>query len=438
MKIAWFSPRVPEHSEIAKNTERLEGELRRHFDARFFCEQPAGFREAGNGRLFHATIGHIPTDLILALNEVDLPIYNLGNNPAFFAKTWFLSQRKPGIVILHDLKLHHFFEGIYRERLGDERQYLAFMDEYYGAPGLEAGRLYWQQQIFIDFMAENFPMIAWGVRNALAVVAHTRPTVDAVARETGLPTLLNDLPYIAQSLPDSAEPAAGFTPERPVRVAIFGYLNVNRRVLEFFHALAGMEERACFEVHLYGTLLQRYEDDVKRDVATLGLRDQVRFHGYVTEEALDAGLAECDLAVNLRYPTMGEASASQLRIWNHALPSLVTCIDGYAAMPEDAVSFVRPDHERADIQDHLRGFLAQPEEYRRRGARGRQLLLERHRPATYVERLAGLCEGLATLRSRHVRLEAAVRMGREIAPWSHLAPRSEIERRYGQTVAELF
>ena len=439
MKIAWFSPRVPEHSEIAKNTERLEGELRRRFDARFFPEQPAGFREAATGRLFPATVGHIPTELILALNEVDLPIYNLGNNPAFFAKTWFLSQRKPGIVVLHDLKLHHFFEGIYRERLYDERQYLAFMEEYHGAPGVEAGRLYWQQQIFIDFMAENFPMTAWGVRNALAVVAHTRPTVEAVARETGLPTLLNDLPYIAQPLPAPAEaPAAAFTPERPVRVAIFGYLNVNRRVLEFFHALAGMEERACFEVHLFGTLLQRYEDDVKRDVAALGLREQVRFHGYVSEPSLDAGLAGCDLAVNLRYPTMGEASASQLRIWNHALPSLVTRIDGYAAMPEEAVSFVRPEHERADIQEGLRGFLARPDEYRRRGERGRQLLLERHRPMTYVERLAGLCEHLTTLRSRYVRLEAAARAGQRIAPWSHLAPRSEAERRCAEAIAELF
>lgn len=438
MKIAWFSPRVPEHSEIAKNTERLEGELRRHFDTRFFSEQPAGFREAETGRLFHATVGHIPTELVLALNEDDLPIYNLGNNPAFFAKTWFLSQRKPGIVILHDLKLHHFFEGIYRERLGDERQYLAFMEEYYGVPGVEAGRLYWQQQIFIDFMAENFPMIAWGVRNALAVVAHTEPTVEAVARETGLPTLLNALPYIAHPAAEAPVPTTRFTPERPVRVAIFGYLNVNRRVLEFFHALAGMEERACFEVHLYGTLLQRYEDDVKRDVATLGLREQVRFHGYVTEEALDTGLAGCDLAVNLRYPTMGEASASQLRIWNHALPSLVTCIDGYASMPEEAVSFVRPGHERTDIQEHLRGFLDRPDEYRRKGERGRQILLERHRPATYVDRLAGLCDHLATLRSRHVRLETAGRVGRGIAPWSHLTPRSETERRYGAAIAELF
>ncbi len=382
---------------------------------------------------------------MISLNEVDVPIYNLGNHPTFFAKTWFLSQRMPGIVVLHDLKLHHFFEGIYRERLHDEKQYLAFMEEYYGTPGVEAGTLYWRQQIFIDFMAENFPMTAWGVRNALAVLVHTRNTLDAIERETGSPAVLNALPYDAHPVPVSgggtdagSAQRTQYSPDHPVRVAIFGYLNVNRRVLEFFHALAAMDERACFEVHLFGTLLQRYEDDVKRDVAALGLRDQVTFHGYVTEEALDAGLAGCDLAVNLRFPTMGEASASQLRIWSHALPSLVTQIDGYASMPEDAVSFVRPAHEREDIQGHLRDFLARPEWHRRKGARGREILVEQHRSSIYVERLAELCGHLPELRSRHNRLRMADSVAKGICPWSGTTPLSASEEHYSARIVEAF
>ena len=445
MKIAWFSPRVPEHSEIAKNTERLEGELKRCFDARFFTERPDGFYEPAADKLYPATLGHLPSELLITLNEIDVPIYNLGNHPEYFAKTWVLSQHKPGIVILHDLKLHHFFEGIYRERLHDETQYLAFMEEYYGNSGVEAGKLYWNQQIFIDFMSENFPMTAWGVRNALAVVVHTQPTLDAIERETGLPALLNALPYHASlpvgigEQPESQRLLPGdSSPDGPVRVAIFGYLNVNRRVIEFFHALATMEERERFEVHLFGTLLQRYEDDVKRDVAALGLGNQVTFHGYVTEERLDAGLAECDLAVNLRYPTMGEASASQLRIWSHALPSLVTQIDGYASMPADAVNFVRPEHEREDIQGHLRGFLADPETQRRKGERGREILLERHRPSTYVERLSQLCEHLPTLRSRSNRLRVADRVAQGICAWSSLLPQPTAEQSYALKIEETF
>ena len=444
MKIAWFSPRVPEHSEIAKNTERLEPELARRFDARFFAEQPTGFFEPATGQTFPAALGYVPNELLAALRDVDVPIYNLGNNPTYFAKTWFLCQHRPGIVILHDLRLHHFFEGIYRERLNDQGQYLAFMHEYYGEAGVAAGKRYWRE-VCIDHMSQHYPMTAWGVRNALAVVVHTRPTLEAVERETGLPALLNALVYDAQPLAGVVAAAISqraartvFSPEQPVRVAIFGYLNVNRRVLEFFHALAGLEERACFEVHLYGTLLQRYENDVKRDVAALGLQRQVVFHGYVSEEELDAGLARCDLAVNLRYPTMGEASASQLRIWNHALPSLVTRIDGYASMPEDAVDFVRPEHEREDIQRYLGDFLARPDLYRHKGERGRAILLEEHRPATYVERLAQLCDHLPDLRSRSTRLHAADRVARAISPWVGTAPQTERERHYAASISEIF
>ena len=58
----------------------------------------------------------------------------------------------------------------------------------------------------------------------------------------------------------------------------------------------------------------------------------VKIHGYVRD--LDERLAEADLAVNLRYPSMGEASAAQLRIWDHALPSLVTERGGIASFRE--------------------------------------------------------------------------------------------------------
>lgn len=53
-------------------------------------------------------------------------------------------------------------------------------------------------------------------------------------------------------------------------------------------------------------------------------------------------LAHSDMALNIRYPSMEEASFSQLRIWEHALPAIVTRVGWYATLPEDVVFFVRP------------------------------------------------------------------------------------------------
>ena len=443
-KIAWFSPRLPARSDIANYTRRLEAELEQRFEVRFFMEQPEGFYEPATGVTFPAGLGGTPHALLLALSEVDIPVYNLGNNPAFFSKTWFLSQLKPGLVILHDLKLHHFFEGIYRERLADLSQYLEYLHEYYGEIGVEAGRLYWQQRLSIDFIAEHFPMTAWGVRNALGVVVHTPHALEAVRRETNAPVSLGALPYDAHVSSGEKRRTANrcqpgdFSPERPARIVIFGYLNVNRRVVEFFEALAAMEERTCFAVGLFGELWQKYDQDVRATVARLGLQGLVTFHGYVSEEELDLGLAESDLAVNLRFPTMGEASGSLLRVWDHALPCLVTRTGGYATLPEEAVSFVRPEHEAADIRRHLRCFLADPEAYRLRGKKGRELLLQHHLPRTYVERLDALCEHAADWRARHNRFAMASRVAELITPWSAVSPAILDDARYAACIADAF
>ena len=441
MNLAWFSPMVPVHSEIANFTERLQPALARCFgQARFLTERPDGFFEPATGVNYPCTLGAEPHTLLPALAQVDVPVYHVGNNPDFHAKTWYLSQRKPGIVVLHDVKLHHFFEGIYRDRLNDQPAYLEIMRRYYGELGYEAGLAWWRQEISITFLAEQFPMTAWAVENALAVVVHTPHAFERVTRETSAPVWLLPLSYGSRVPAPAAQSRAGldvapFPRTRRARLAIFGYLNVNRRIVEFLTALGGMPERNRFEVHFYGMLFHRPE--VEAAVARLGLGEQVIFHGYLPEEELESGLAAADLAINLRFPTMGEASSSQLRIWDHALPSLVTRTDGYGNMPADCVDFVRPEFEQRDIQDHLRHFLAQPGFFRQKGLRGRQRLLETHAPAAYAAELRARCEELPALRSRYSRLGLGERIGRLLPAWENASLAKARESIHAARIMEL-
>ncbi len=441
MRIAWFSPMAPEHSEVANHTERLVPELRAKHDARFFTETPDGFLEPATGKLYAAPLGETPTELLLTLNQIDLPVYNLGNHPGFFARTWFLGQVKPGIVILHDLKLHHFYEGIYRSHLEDKPRYLRSLWEYYGRVGHDAGVAYWQQKISIDFMAQHFPMTEWAIRNALAIVVHTPHALEAIARLTRTPARMASLAYIPQAAARLVPPADDFEADgsfartRNVRLILFGYLNVNRRIVEFLTALSAMPERDRFEVHLVGTMANR--QDVETTVQTLGLRERVTLYGYVSEAELEAALDRADLAINLRYPTMGEASGSQLRIWDHALPSLVTCTEGYATMPPETVFFVHPETEQADIQKHLRHFLERPYDFYRAGQRGWHWLLEHHLPSMYVARIDELIARADGLRSRHNQLTLADRVGAASAPWINRVPITERERFYASGISEL-
>ena len=435
MKIAWFSPLPPAHSEIANFTHRIVGELAGAFETHFFTETTDGFQEPAAAASYPAPLGHVAQALLPRLNRLDVPIYHLGNNPVFFSHTWFLSQRKPGIVVLHDLKLHHFFEGIYRERLGDQAAYLQWMRREYGRRGYEAGMAYWRQELSIDFMAEHFPMTAWAVRGALGIVVHTAHALATIRTLTDTPAVLAPLthPPSAQPRPELTD-YPPFTPAHRARLLMFGYLNVNRRVVEFLHALAAMPERESFEVNILGTLLHQRE--VEAAIDALGLRARVTLHGHVAEAALVSALEQADLAVNLRYPSMGEASASQLRLWDHALPSLVTQTEGYADLPADAVFFVRPEHESADIQTHLRHLLANPEAFRAAGRRGRQVLAERHSPSAYVAQIAQLCAEVDLLRSRHSQLALAQRTGEAAASWLEAAPLARREDYYASILLQ--
>jgi glycosyltransferase involved in cell wall biosynthesis len=124
------------------------------------------------------------------------------------------------------------------------------------------------------------------------------------------------------------------------------------------------------------------------------MKDNVTFHGFVPDAVLDRALSRTDLAINLRYPTMGESSLSQLRIWAHSLPSVVTRDGWYAELEDDVVDFVRPDHEIDDLQAVLRRLLVDPAHFESQRLRGHERLKVVHDPERYARELVSFAETL--------------------------------------------
>src|SRR5262249_29819176 len=139
-----------------------------------------------------------------------------------------------------------------------------------------------------------------------------------------------------------------------------------------------------------------------------GLKSNVTLHGLARESKLEEALNRAHLAINLRYPTMGEASGSQLRIWAHALPSLVSKVGWYASLPPETVAFVRPDqNEVADIQEHLRALVSQPAAFVEKGKRGRIELEVAHAPEAYADSVIKLAREGQKFRARAASLKLA-------------------------------
>jgi len=418
MKLNWFSPLPPAATDIGHFTSRVLPSLAARAEVTLWTDQAKWDTAVTE----FAEVRHYEwREMQWAdLNRGDVCVYNLGNNPLFHGSIWEIARRHAGVVILHDTRLHHFFDGLYRVQQRDLAGYLELMDFYYGPEGRQdAYDCFISEARNINEMAAKYPLTELAIENALGVVVHTRTAHDDLSR-TATPLRYLPLPFSAGSRSEVAARKS----TQPHRLILFGYIGRNRRLDAVLKALADFPRREEFRLDVYGSILDD-EKHVRAQVRALGLKSLVRFHGFATEAELDNALGQADLAINLRYPTMGEASGSQSRIWAHALPSLVTKVGWYATLPPDAVAFVSPDQDEiAGIQAHLQNFLEEPQRFHQMGKKGFEILKEQHTPDQYAEGLLEFLTKAAARRAQAAALKLAEQVGAVTADLFGSAPES--------------
>jgi glycosyltransferase involved in cell wall biosynthesis len=415
MKLNWFSPLLPAKSGIANYTSHLMPALAARAQVTLWTDQaewdPA-LETHARVRTFDAQ--HIPWREV---NEAQMSIYHVGNNVAFHQSIWQLSRKHPGIVVLHDLSLQHFFGGVYREG-GNAAEYLTAMARYYGQAGSSAAGRFLTGDLSTEYMAERFPLTPLAVENALGVLVHNREGLGNLKSHNRWPVACAPLPFPATPRKSTAGPEMlyKYWVRGPYRLIVFGYIGPNRRLDSVFEALAGHPHREQFRLDLVGDVWDLAH--VQKQIGLRGLQDLVQLHGFLPDAALDQMLASAHLAVNLRYPTMGETSYCQLRIWDQALPSLVTPVGWYSTIPDEAAGFVRPENEAQDIRDHLSAFIADPSAYAAKGENGRRILEERHTPDAYAQVVVDFATELQGARGHALVYRMAERVSAELGGWS--------------------
>jgi glycosyltransferase involved in cell wall biosynthesis len=408
MKINWFSPLPPARTDIAHYTQRVLPALSARADVTLWTDINEWSKDLE--RYAEVRLYHPDTMDWAAVNRADCTFYHIGNNRLFHGAIWETCLKHSGIVVLHDVRLHHFFYGIYKAVRHDRAGYLAAMEFYYGKEGLRDGaECYDSDASNINYMAERYPLTEFALSNALGVLVHNKEAFHKLSEPGSWPVAYAPLPFNLDGGTDGyAE--RGSLP--PFRLVIFGYLSRNRRLDQVLEALASLPHRDQFHLEIYGDIWdQRY---VRGRINTLRLKNHVSLRGFVTEEELDGALSSAHLAINLRYPTMGEASGSQLRCWRHGLPTLVTRTGWYAALPEDTVAFVSPENEIEDIQRNLNEFLASPSRFRAMGENGRRILREEHSTESYAAAIVDLVKRSEVYRRRAVATRLAEEAGRQL------------------------
>jgi glycosyltransferase involved in cell wall biosynthesis len=437
VKLNWFSPVPPTASAVALHNAAALPALTKHADVTVWVHEErwaADLEQHARVRRYDPT--NVPwTDI----NAADATIYHLGNHPDFHGPIWQVNRQHPGIVVLHDLCLQHLFANLVIRNLGlSGDEYREMMSFHHPDGGRELADAVLSNLLGVDKIAEHCPLTGAALEHAVGVIVHTQAGYAALKSSTTLPVAY--VPLIALPAEAVAGEAAISRPSNPndsvYRIIIFGFLSPNRRLESILKALCDFPQKHRFRLDIYGSLPD--ENSFRQIVTELSLNDLVSLHGFVPPAKLRQALAEADLAINLRDPTMGEASASQLRIWQEGLPSLVTQIGWYATLPPDTVAFVRRENEIRDIQNHLMNFLRSPETYREIGRNGRRYVEDHHTVEAYVGGLLALVETTLQTKSREAVSWMAGRAGRAIRPWFSQNAAGVLLPHVAESISDLF
>ena len=410
MKINWFSPLPPARTEIASYTMGLLPSLQAQAELILWTNQSTWDSEIEEyGKVCCYQLEQMPW---AEINQGDINVYHIGNNADFHGDIWQISRQCPGIVVLHDFKLQDFFANLYKEKWQDKQGYLKQMQRYYGSEGKEAAEAFWLGAISTNSIAQNYPLTPLALENGMGVITHNQEVYDSLSQEKRW--LVGYIPLSYTSKFNCIDKNS-FKTSPPYRLIVFGYINTNRRLDVLLEALSTFNSKNAFTLDIYGQIWNK--NYLNEKIRTLDLKERVKIHGFVKESVLDKALANADLGINLRYPTMGEASASQLRIWSHALPSLVTKIGWYGNLPEDTVAFIRHDYEIEDIQQQLRNFLDRPAEFIEMGKKGKQLLEEQHTPEIYARAIIDFGKQAGQYRCKSVAYQLTKKVGQQMSNW---------------------
>ncbi len=315
MRIAWFSPLPPSATGIAG----YSADVLPHLDA-------AGLEidryEAGNAHDFvwkHQR------------SRYDLVVYQLGNAP-WHDYMWAYLVRYPGLVVLHDARLHHARAAqlLRARRAGDYRREFA-----YDHPDAAAAAAEYAVEGLRGSAFYRWPM-ARAVIDAARLVAVHSAYVAADLRDRHPAAQVEVIRMGVPALPSSPDARPRIRrelaiPDDSVAFVAFGLVTREKRIEAILRALGAMTARGV-NAHLLLVGGDGYPA-LAEAIAHHGVADRVKTVGYVADDRIADYLAAADVALCLRWPTAEETSASWIRALAAGKPTIITSLPHTADVP---------------------------------------------------------------------------------------------------------
>jgi glycosyltransferase involved in cell wall biosynthesis len=308
----------------------------------------------------------------------DVCLYHLGNNQ-LHRGIYEQALAKPGVIVLHDAVLQHFFLGSQTES--------GYIEEFvynYGPWHRGLAERLWRNRALsgTDSLYFRFPMLKRVVERSRAVIVHNRAAA-RIVREHVPAARVHEIPHV---LMRGTEPPAynvirlraalGVKPSDCL-FGVFGHLRESKRlttVLRVFRDLHGAGERV--KLLVAGDFVST---DLARGVGPLLEHPGIVRAGHTAEEVFWTYAHAVDVAINLRYPTAGETSGIAIRMMGIGKPVVMTEGEEIAAIPEAAAIRVDPGPaEGAMLNEYMLWLTRFPNDARAIGERARRHISKHH------------------------------------------------------------
>jgi glycosyltransferase involved in cell wall biosynthesis len=398
MRLAFLSPIPPAPTGIADYAVEVLGLLASEHEIHLFHAQGAvdPWALPVGVRVHHAS-GFLARH---RERPFDLAVYQMGNGSAHD----FLYEplrAVPGLLVLHDLVLHHARARMFLESpeavayarepgsLARRHEAEAILARYRE----EAGYAYPLAKGRIDLAHLNtagsllpysYPLFRLPVESARHVAVHNAFMAEAVSTE--VPGAAVSLIPMAAARTAVERPAVealrlrlGFNPGDFV-VGSFGLLTREKQI----ETLARAVTRAAVHLPNLRLLLAGPAKDalgLANLLERLGVRRRTVLTGRVPLWTLPAHVEAADVVVNLRYPTARETSAALLRVLAQGRPTVVSDLEHLSGLPEDAVVRADLTDEEGDVTRAILRLAATPRLRERLATAARNFVAREHSPA---------------------------------------------------------
>lgn len=257
-------------------------------------------------------------------------LYHIGNNQ-LHAEIYRRALEVPGVVVLHDAVLHHFFLGsLTREAYAEEFVYN------YGAWSRALAEELWRDRArsASDERYYRYPMLRRLAERSLAIVVHN-PAAARMVRQHAPRARVVEIPHLfwepMQAAPGEVEWLR--SKWRDYTFAVMGYLRESKRLSTIFKVFDELSrEGTQAKLLLAGEFASpAYEKALAHWLS----REWVIRYNWLPEREFWLVARAVDALINLRWPSAGETSGLAIRMMGLGKPVVLSACEENSVFPDE-------------------------------------------------------------------------------------------------------